>query len=50
MSTLVEATPLEKFTSSPLPKAEACVVIIFGASRLTQFKQPVAKPCGPTSR
>ena len=32
MSAFVEATPLEKFAPTALPKAGACVVVIFGAT------------------
>jgi glucose-6-phosphate 1-dehydrogenase len=32
MTPIIEATPLERGTVPPLPKAESCVLVIFGAS------------------
>jgi glucose-6-phosphate 1-dehydrogenase len=32
MSTIIEATPLEKLSREPLPTGDSCVLIIFGAS------------------
>ena len=32
MSTIVEASPLEKLTQEPLPTGDSCILVIFGAS------------------
>ena len=32
MSTIIQASPLEKVSQEPLPSGDSCVLIIFGAS------------------
>src|ERR1700733_3330319 len=32
MSTIIQASPLEKFSQEPLPTGDSCVLVIFGAS------------------
>jgi len=32
MSTIIQASPLEKVSQEPLPTGDSCVLIIFGAS------------------
>src|ERR1700728_2860601 len=32
MSTIIQASPLEKFSQEPLPPGDSCVLVIFGAS------------------